>query len=387
MPATNSNLNDREAMLLACYAMHSVDSIGRVHAESPHPYRGPFQRDRDRITHSSAFRRLAHKTQVFTGEMGDYHRTRLTHTLEVASIARTLGRAFRLNEDLIESLALLHDVGHPPFGHAGEEVLDDCLRDHGGFNHNRQALRLVELLETRYPDFPGLNLTHEVLAGQRLRAERSESKRVRDAEPQQAAPRSTAAPGQPLLEVQLVDMADSIAYNTHDVDDALELGLLELEQLFEVPLWREAAGRVQHRFASLSADQFRRAVVHQLIETLVSDLLATTQQRLADLGVDSVSAVCQQSCPLACPSSELAEQMRTLEEFLFAHVYRHPALLAKRLEATSALREMFHRFVANPERMPRRFVDQANCDGPLRAVGDYLSGMTDRFAIEALQQL
>jgi len=381
MPTKSLTTSGRERRLLAPYAMHSADSTGRVHPESPHPYRGPYQRDRDRIIHSSAYRRLAHKTQVFTGEMGDYHRSRLTHTLEVASIARTIGRALGLNEDLIESLALLHDVGHPPFGHAGEEVLDECLRDHGGFNHNRQALRLVEVLETRYPDFPGLNLTSEVLSGQRLRAERSESKR-------HASSDSTKKfQGQPLLEVQVVDAADSIAYNSHDVDDAFELGLLDLGQLLEVPLWHSAAQRVQQRFSALNDDQLCRAVVHQLIETLVSDLLSTTQQQLAESGIDRVQAVREHPGVLASPSTELAEQMHELGQFLFSHVYRHPAVLAKRSEATSALQEMFERLVSHTEQLPDSIRAQASRDGVPRAIGDYLSSMTDRFALDELRRL
>ena len=229
----------RRESLLAPYAMHSIDSAGRKYLEPPHPYRGPYQRDRDRIIHSAAFRRLAHKMQVFTGDLGDYHRTRLTHTLEVASIARTLARALRLNEDLVETLALAHDLGHPPFGHAGEDVLDECLAGDGGFNHNRHALRLVEELETRYQDFPGLNLTHEVLEGQRYRTVKETAEHA------------------PLLEIQVVDAADSVAYDSHDVDDALELGLITFDSLAEIPLWSEATGRVQLRWTNLDADHLR----------------------------------------------------------------------------------------------------------------------------------
>ena len=250
---------EREAAILAPYAMHSAASAGRKYPEPPHPYRGPFQRDRDRILHSAAFRRLSQKTQVFTGEMGDYHRTRLTHTLEVASIARTLARALRLNEDLVEALALAHDIGHPPFGHSGEEVLDECLRDTGGFNHNAQALRIVELLETRYPEFPGLNLSREVLEGQGQRVDK------------QAAGRAGQSP---LLEVQVVDAADSIAYDSHDADDALAIGLVDLGQLLTVPLWREAADRVRRRYANLDDRQLCRAIVHELINWQVDDLLS-----------------------------------------------------------------------------------------------------------------
>ena len=208
---------ERESALLAPYAMHSRQSAGRKHPEPDHPYRGPFQRDRDRIVHSAAYRRLSFKTQVFTGDFGDYHRTRLTHTLEVASVARTIGRALALNEDLIEALALLHDIGHPPFGHSGEDVLDECLRDQGGFSHNQQALRIVEELETRYHDFPGLNLSAEVLEGQ---ARRVLKERAAD---------------RPLLEVQVVEAADSISYDTHDADDAARARLAVARRIARDP--------------------------------------------------------------------------------------------------------------------------------------------------------
>ncbi|NBV46714.1 MAG: dNTP triphosphohydrolase, partial [Planctomycetia bacterium] len=223
--------------------MHAADSAGRVHAEPPHPVRSPYQRDRDRVVHSAAFRRLAHKTQVFTGYHGDYHRSRLTHTLEVTGIARTLARGLALNEDLVETLALAHDIGHPPLGHAGEDTLDLLLADCGGFNHNAQALRIMELLEARYPGFPGLNLSREILAAQEARVAR----------PAAAAP---------LLEAQMVDAADSIAYDTHDADDAVELGLVRLEELLDLPLVAAAATTVRERLGPLPAADLRRAVLH-----------------------------------------------------------------------------------------------------------------------------
>jgi len=366
MPIKRPTIAHREKVLLAPYAMHSADSAGREHAESPHPYRGPYQRDRDRIVHSSAFRRLAHKTQVFTGEMGDYHRTRLTHTLEVASIARTVGRVLRLNEDLIETLALAHDIGHPPFGHAGEDVLDQCTRDSGGFNHNRQAVRIVTLLESRYPEFPGLNLTREVLAGQQSRIKQN------DAPPEQP----------PLLEVQVVDAADSIAYDSHDADDALELGLLELDELLAVPLWSDAAARVQRRYTALAPEQLRRAVIRELINALVSDLVNATCCRLEEAGIDRPEAACRQSQPLVAPSGEVVEQKNQLEVFLFKRVYRHPTVLQERTDAGTALGEMFQRFLQHPECLPEKFCDRAATDGLPRVVCDYLAGMTDRYAFE-----
>src|SRR3954463_5302490 len=253
---------EREAALLAKYAMHSADSRGRKHAEIEHPYRGPFQRDRDRIGHSSAFRRLSGKMQVFTGDMGDYHRTRLTHTHEVASIARTIGRSLRLNEDLVEALALFHDIGHPPFGHAGEDALDECLAAHGGFSHNEFALTIAEDLEARYPAFPGLNLTYEVLDGQATRADKEAS--------------YATAGSAPLLEVQAVEAADSATYDAHDTDDAIKLRLVTIDELATCALPRDALKTIRGRYANLRDDLLRKAVVHQLIDRQVSDMLHTS---------------------------------------------------------------------------------------------------------------
>lgn len=351
----------REAVLLAPYAMRSAQSAGRKHSEQEHSYRGPFQRDRDRIVHSAAYRRLSGKTQVFTGEMGDYHRTRLTHTLEVASVARTLGRALALNEDLVEALALVHDIGHPPFGHAGEDVLDECLKGLGGFSHNRQALRIVEVLETRYPEFPGLNLSQEVLDGQATRISHEKGGLS------------------PLVEVQVVEAADSIAYDTHDADDALELGLLSMEELLETDLWAEAARRVRRRYAVLAGRELRRAVLHELIDWQVSDLLTQAGATLADGGFDSPEAV-RRAKPIIRATAELAEQKIALERFLYKQVYRHPDVLKHRLEAQSALREMFELFVTKPELLPARFGERVAKAGLERTVSDYLSGMTDRYA-------
>ena len=351
---------------LAPYAMHGRDTAGRVHAEPSHAYRSPYQRDRDRIVHSSAFRRLAHKTQVFTGAMGDYHRSRLTHTLEVASIARTVGRTLGLNEDLIEALALAHDIGHPPFGHAGEDVLNECLAGHGGFNHNQQALRIVELLETRYPDFPGLNLSREILAGQQSR---SDKLRPVDA-------------GGRLLEVQTVDAADSIAYNAHDADDAVELGMIEIEELNASAVWRVAAANARRRYASLDSHQFRRATVHELLDLLVGDLITASKQRLTELNPSNALLAAFQPHALVASSAEMNEQKMELQRLLFERVYRHPIVLDQRSRAGEALREMFAHFVANPTALPRRFAAIAEIDGLHRAVGDCLACMTDHAALE-----
>ena len=237
-------VNQRENALLAPFAMRSADSKGRLHPEPEHPYRGPFQRDRDRILHSSAYRRLSGKMQVFTGEMGDYHRTRLTHTHEVATVARTIGRALGLNEDLIEALALMHDIGHPPYGHAGEDALDECIADDGGFSHNQFGLTIVQEIEIRFHDRPGLNLTRESLMGQLCRVDKN-------------------LKGQkPLLEVQLVDAADSTAYDAHDTDDAIKLGLVSIEGMKHLSLVAECLKFVREKYAGLNEELLRKALVH-----------------------------------------------------------------------------------------------------------------------------
>jgi dGTPase len=361
----------REALILAPWAMHAADSAGRVHPESPHPYRSPYQRDRDRIVHSAAFRRLAHKTQVFTGYHGDYHRSRLTHTLEVTSIARTLARALALNEDLVETLALAHDIGHPPLGHAGEDTLDELLRARGdtrGFSHNAQALRIMELLENRYPDFPGLNLTREVLDAQATRT------------------KDRTAPA-PLLETQVVDAADSIAYDTHDADDAVELGLVTMAELLDVPLVADAAARVADRYGPLEGTELRRAVLHELVDLQVAELVTETRQRLADHGIAAVADVRaffhgvdgRGHQRLVVHPAALAAAKRQLERFLFDRVYRCDRVLAVRKPAQERLTELFCFYERNPDEMPPGFRRRATDFGVPRSVADYIAGMTDRY--------
>ncbi len=365
---------EREALLLAPYAMQAIASQGRQVAEEDHPYRSPYQRDRDRITHCSAFRRLSRKTQVFTLELGknqtssDYHRTRLTHTLEVASIARTLGRSLRLNEDLVEALALGHDVGHPPFGHAGEAVLDQLLKLEGGFNHNRQALRIFERLEERYPDRIGLNLTFEVLDGQQARSKKS---------PRLGA-ESTPEHKQDgrLLETQVVDAADSIAYDAHDADDALEAGLIDLAELDSITLWRESTHRMRRRYAALSDADLRRATIHELIDRRVGDLLTQIRTGIESLQLSSVEQV-RQAPTLAIPSVELGELKLEFERFLFTKVYRHPLVLEHRAIATEALEGLYRRCLTTPERLPRVFQSVIEQESLPRGVADFVASLTD----------
>ena len=353
-------INERERLLLAPYAMHSCDSRGRVYPESEHAYRGPFQRDRDRILHSSAYRRLSGKMQVFTGEMGDYHRTRLTHTQEVATIARTIGRALMLNEDLIEALALMHDLGHPPYGHAGEDALDECIAEEGGFSHNQFGLTIVQEIEIRYHSRPGLNLTHEVLSGQTARVDKSS-----------ARPR-------PLLEVQLVDAADSATYDAHDTDDAVKLGLVTLEEMRELTLVNECVRHVQQNYSGLNADLMRKAVVHRLVDRQVTDMLYHCSGQLKEQDFRSVDDALASDF-LIQPSPELAEQKAELERFLYDQVYRHPRLVKVRSTAQARLKEMFTRFCENPELFPKKYQIRADKVGVKRMAVEYIAGMTDHF--------
>ncbi len=347
----------REELLLASYAMCGKDSRGRRYTEEPHAYRGPFQRDRDRILHSSAFRRLSGKMQVFTGDMGDYHRTRLTHTHEVAMIARTIGRVLRLNEDLIEALALLHDIGHPPYGHSGEDALRECLRSEGGFSHNQFALTIVTEIETRYTAYPGLNLTHEVLAGQSFRI--------------------THAGSVPLLEVQVVDLADSLAYNAHDVDDALALGLIQFQQLQGLDLVQRAIDWGKTKLNG-SDRSLRQSLVHSLIDVQVADLLERSLETLSELeGLDSLSI--QQLETTLAQSPTLASEREQLADFLFDNVYRHERLMIVRQQAATRVRRLVEQLVNSPKMLPTRFLDRAQRVGIPSAVGTYIAGMTDRF--------
>jgi dGTPase len=287
---------EREQALLAPYAFHSSESQGRRYPEPVHSYRGPFQRDRDRILHSSAFRRLSGKMQVFTGEMGDYHRTRLTHTHEVASVARTMGRALRLNEDLVEALALFHDIGHPPFGHAGEDALAQCLSDEGGFSHNRHALTIAEELERRHVQYPGLNLSREVLDSQTTRIDKQSSQRR-------------------LLEARIVDEADSAAYDAHDTDDAVKLGLVTLDELEEITFVHQCAQQARQKFTNLDKQLLRKAIVHELIDRQVSDILHTSSIELESHDFRNASEASANAAVLG-PSREMRALKSELESFL-----------------------------------------------------------------------
>lgn len=360
-------VDKREQALLAPFGMRSIDSRGRVHPEKDHSYRGPFQRDRDRILHSSAYRRLSGKMQVFTDEMGDYHRTRLTHTHEVATIARTIGRALGLNEDLIEALALMHDIGHPPYGHSGEDALNECIPDEGGFSHNQFGLTIVQEIEIRFHDFPGLNLTYESLMGQLCRVDKD------------------YAGKKPLLEVQLVDAADSTTYDAHDTDDAIKLGLVTIEEMSHLSLIAESLKHVRKNYSSLNPEFLRKAMVHRLIERQVTGLLLHCAGELRRYDFQSVEEALSSDFVIG-HESELGEQKKELEKYLYEKVYRHPDLVKVREKAQVKVKEMFQRYCEDPELFPKKYQLRAEKVGVRRMAVEYIAGMTDHFFEETYRK-
>jgi len=359
-----------EAVRLARYAVASGASRGRVFAEAPHAYRTEFQRDRDRIVHSRAFRRLEYKTQVFVYHEGDHYRNRLTHTLEGGQISRTIARVLRLNEELAESVALAHDLGHTPFGHAGERVLDRLMAGAGGFDHNRQSLRVVDLLEDRYPHFRGLNLSYETREGILKHG----------CKWPHPLPLPEATP-QPSLEAQVADEADEIAYTNHDLDDGLRSGLLSAEQLEAVVLWRETRDEVAARLGPVRERVLRAQVIVALINRLVTDLVQASAARLEAAQPDSVDAVRHSRERLIGFSLETAKLARELKGFLGREFYRHPRVLEVSARAETILGDLFEVYTRDPGRLPAHVRERAPQDGRARATADYIAGMTDRFAM------
>jgi dGTPase len=361
---------------LSPVAMCSADSRGRRYPEDEHPLRTRYQRDRDRIVHSSSFRRLEYKTQVFVNHEGDNYRTRLTHSLEGAQIGRSVARALALNEELVECLVLGHDLGHTPFGHSGERVMDELMQGHGGFEHNRQTLRILEVLERRYPDFPGLNLTWEVGEGIAKHNPRGDS----------TAP-AEYAPGQPpTLEAQLGDFVDEIAYNNHDIDDGLSSGLITVPALREVALFREAHDA---QIARGVADErvMRHQVVRHIINLCTNDLLETTRATVAAAGVASVADVRAAGQRLVGYSPAMAAQVRELKDFLYRNMYRHYRVVRMGNKAGRILRDLFQAYVTEPLQLPPHHQERIEEDGLHRAVCDYIAGMTDRFALDEHRKL
>ena len=368
---TREAFEAEEAERLAPFAVRSGASRGRLHPEPEHPYRTAFQRDRDRIVHARAFRRLEYKTQVFVYHEGDHYRNRLTHTLEGGQIARTIARVLRLNEELAEAVVLAHDLGHTPFGHAGERVLDELMQGAGGFDHNRQSLRVVDWLEDRYPGFRGLNLCYETREGILKHGCRWEHPRP--------VPETTA---QPSLEAQVADASDEIAYTNHDLDDGLRAGLLRREELDALPLWRDTAAEVARRIGPVRERVLVAQVIVALIDRLVSDLVRTTAARLEAAGVSSVDAVrrCPERLVGFSPGTEKAAL--ELKAHLSREFYQHPRVLQAMAHAERILGDLFAAYRSDPGLLPAHVRERSAEDGELRAIADYIAGMTDRFAIE-----
>ena len=359
-----------EASLLGPLALHSEHSRGRLYGEEPHAYRTVFQRDRDRIVHSTAFRRLQYKTQVFVHLEGDHYRNRLTHTLEGAQITRTIARQLGLNQDLAESIALAHDLGHTPFGHAGERVLAQAMSTHGGFDHNRQGLRVVDLLERRHPDYPGLNLCEETREGM-LKHGCSWEHPV--AIPDLSGRRSA--------EAQVADASDEIAYLNHDLDDALRAGILDFEMLHELPLLGDLAKQTQSRAAELSQEVCRTRVVSSMIDLLVTDLISRTRGLIEAEKIASPQEVRERAERLVGFSPAVEEARKEVKRFLFDRFYNHPQVLSRTEGAERVVAALFQLFAGSPERLPEAVQGRFEEAGKERAITDYVAGMTDRFAV------
>ena len=390
-------------MILARYACDPARSHGRCHAELPAPTRSEFQRDRDRIVHCTAFRRLVYKTQVFLNHEGDLFRTRLTHSLEVAQLGRSIARSLQLNEDLVEAIALAHDLGHTPFGHAGQDALHACLKAHdassAGFEHNMQSLRVVDSLEESYPSFNGLNLSFETREGILKHCSKRNARRIEAREPSGVARRfveqSADEPKwlQPSLEAQLANLADEIAYNAHDIDDGVRSGLLDLDQLDAVELFSHFRSEALHHHPHLKDRRLLFETIRRMLSAQVYDVMDATRTALENAAPQDTKAVCQRPA-LVCFSDGMALQSRDLKRFLHANLYRHPQVVQTTQAAQQVVRDLFDAYMSEPAQMPKAHIDRV--DGvhgvggtlkektpttkPERVVADYIAGMTDRFA-------
>jgi dGTPase len=369
---------EQERAVLSPWAMRSADTRGRAFAEPEHPFRLPFQRDRDRIIHSTAFRRLEYKTQVFVNHEGDYYRTRLTHTMECAQITRTVAAMLGLNRDLAEAVALAHDLGHTPFGHAGEHILADLMKDHGGFDHNSQSLRIVEVLEQRYPEFDGLNLSYEVREGIVKHSGRFDRPRVSDFD-------ATSAPP---LEAQIVDYCDEVAYNAHDIDDGIQSGLISLEDLDGIELWSEAYAEARKTSSGATASVLRYQAVRIIIDRMVSDLIEAIEGRVRSLGIETIADLRRAMPPIAEPSEAMNVKVKQLKARLMERLYQHQRVRRMGAKAGRVMRGLFEAYMDDPHQMPPHIVERATGETTMaRVIADYIAGMTDRFAFEEYAKL
>ena len=371
MIISRQQLQENEHQTLASYGLRSSDTKGRAFPEEERPYRTPFQRDRERILHTTAFRRLKHKTQVFIISEGDYYRTRLTHTLEVAQVGRTISRALGANEDLVESICLAHDLGHPPFGHAGEFALNNLMQEHGGFDHNKQSFRIVTELEKRYPNFQGLNLTWEVREGIVKHETEYDIADANDYDPEKR--------GQ--LEAQIANAADELAYSAHDLDDGLRSALITPEQLDGLALWEMLRKSINLDNPQLS-ELNRHRIIRRLIGLEVSDLIQTTSDTINKMGFETVEDIQLHPSNIVVFSDDLQNMNRQLKSFLYQNLYRHPRVYRMQVKAERMVKNLFEAYTRDPEILPREVQARAHEGDFYRVVCDYLAGMTDRFALE-----
>ena len=370
-------------MQLASYAIRNDQSRGRKYPEPEHPYRTPFQRDRDRVIHSRAFRRLEYKTQVFVNHEGDHYRTRLTHSIEVAQIARTVSGALGLNSDLAECLALSHDMGHPPFGHSGQDVLDEMMKNHGGFEHNLQTLRIVEQLEEKYIDFPGLNLTFEAREG--IVKHSMHYKGVKNPPPQVL---EYALDENPPLEAKIIDLCDEIAYNNHDLDDGLESRLLDFEDLkSRVDVFRNIFEKVKNDHPSARLKLQSNETIIRLINLLVTDLIENLKLILKREGIETLEDIRKAPALLPCFSDPVATWNRELKSYLFTRLYNHYRVHRMKSKARRILEGLFHAYQEDPALLPASYRQKIKDEGKERIICDYVAGMTDRFAIDEYVKL
>ncbi len=383
-----------ERSTLAPFAQKSGDSRGRKYSEPSHAYRTEFQRDRARIIHSRAFRRLEYKTQVFLNGTGDHLRTRLTHSIEVASISRTIARALGLNEDLAEAIALAHDLGHSPFGHSGEEMLAECMVKHGGFDHNRQSLRVVELLEDPYPDFSGLNLTFEVREG--LKKHDTAYQFDEPPSPSDGGNVSHTAESRragltqyrfPSLEAQIADLADEITYYSHDLDDAVDFQILTPAQLEANAAWSNSNERVRQRHPDAHEPDLHKLIIRDIIDVEVQDVVSSSAQAIADSGAASADEVRTNNARLICYSSEVRNRNSNLRKFLYQNVYYHPRVAEVNERACEMLRKVFEAYITSPDLLGDSAARRIEAEGLHRTVCDYIAGMTDRYLMEEYARL
>jgi dGTPase len=369
-------LQKLEESNLAPYAARSSQTRGRDHRDNSHAYRTEYQRDRERIIHSRAFRRLEYKTQVFINHEGDHYRTRLTHTIEVAQISRAVSRALRLNEDLAEGIALAHDLGHTPFGHVGERELDRLLENNGGFEHNRQSLRVVEVLEKRYSDFDGLNLTWETREGIIKHSGTYDRPETSDFNPEE----------QSSLEAQIIDLADEIAYNNHDLDDGISSGLLDYDKVTGLEIW-DMARKLYGRALPESKKSAAREIIRTIINLLVTDLINSTVSNINNNNIDTYEKVKKFPSKLAGFSSETGRANSELKKFLKKNMYQHYRVTRMSLKSQKVINELFHIYTEHPDTLPESYKEQIENQGLLRTVTDFIAGMTDRFALEEYRKL